>query len=326
MSSFETRYGVCAFMDARWLEDFLTVAETGNFTRAAQLRNVSQAAFSRRIKTLESWLRTQLIDRTTTPIRLTRDGQRFRERAVEIMRQINEARLSIGETGTVRRKPVRAALVYSLASGALPQWWNDWAAEAGDDVLYSVISGNASDCLAALMTGNADLVVCHQPDTPGMCPPAELYEQLVIGQDILAPYAAPALAGPGLFSGQRGEPAPLLMYARPSSFARAVETIIANAPHRMPGRVVFKAETSAVLRAMAVAGHGVAWLPECVAREAPPGALRRLDAGEWSARLDIVAYRDRQARIPLLDRLWSQSRSGRENRAPAMAVAGSRAF
>ncbi|MGL4976364.1 MAG: LysR family transcriptional regulator, partial [Bosea sp. (in: a-proteobacteria)] len=41
-------------MDIRWLQDFLTVAETGNFTRAAERRNASQAAFSRRIQSLEA--------------------------------------------------------------------------------------------------------------------------------------------------------------------------------------------------------------------------------------------------------------------------------
>lgn len=30
-------------MEIRWLQDFLVVAETGNFTRAAAMRNTSQA-------------------------------------------------------------------------------------------------------------------------------------------------------------------------------------------------------------------------------------------------------------------------------------------
>ena len=61
-------------MELRWLQDFLMVAETGNFTRAAERRNTSQAAFSRRIKSLEAWLGFDLIDRSVYPTQLTAAG------------------------------------------------------------------------------------------------------------------------------------------------------------------------------------------------------------------------------------------------------------
>ena len=43
-------------MEIKWLEDFVTLADTSSFSRAAELRNVTQPAFSRRIKQLEGWL------------------------------------------------------------------------------------------------------------------------------------------------------------------------------------------------------------------------------------------------------------------------------
>ena len=61
-------------MEIRWLQDFLAVAETGNFTRAAEQRNASQAAFSRRIQQLEAWVGAALIDRSIIPTRLTPAG------------------------------------------------------------------------------------------------------------------------------------------------------------------------------------------------------------------------------------------------------------
>ena len=63
-------------MELRWLQDFLMVAETGNFTRAAEKRNTSQAAFSRRIKSLEAWLGFDLIGGTPEDFaKLLRDEQ-----------------------------------------------------------------------------------------------------------------------------------------------------------------------------------------------------------------------------------------------------------
>src|SRR5690349_15782410 len=110
-------------MDFRWLQDFLTVAECGNFTRAAQIRNISQAAFSRRIQCLEEWLGTNLIDRSAFPTRLTPDGELFRERAAEIVQEITDARLSLAGTEVGRRNHVRIALPHALATGRLPEWW-----------------------------------------------------------------------------------------------------------------------------------------------------------------------------------------------------------
>ena len=43
-------------MDINWLIDFVCLGRTLNFSRAAEERNVTQSAFSRRIKSLESWV------------------------------------------------------------------------------------------------------------------------------------------------------------------------------------------------------------------------------------------------------------------------------
>lgn len=42
-------------METKWLEDFVSLAETRSFSRSAQLRHVTQPAFSRRIQALEAW-------------------------------------------------------------------------------------------------------------------------------------------------------------------------------------------------------------------------------------------------------------------------------
>jgi DNA-binding transcriptional LysR family regulator len=40
-------------METKWLEDFVSLADTRSFSRSAQLRHVTQPAFSRRIQSLE---------------------------------------------------------------------------------------------------------------------------------------------------------------------------------------------------------------------------------------------------------------------------------
>ena len=73
-------------MELKWLEDFLSLAETRSFSRSAEQRRVTQPAFSRRIRSLEIWLGTVLLDRSTYPITLTPEGRHFRETAEEVVR------------------------------------------------------------------------------------------------------------------------------------------------------------------------------------------------------------------------------------------------
>ena len=75
-------------MEIAWLEDFVVLARLRHFSRAAENRNVSQPAFSRRIQALEAWMGTRLINRRTTPVTLTAEGDRFRETAIGVLRDI----------------------------------------------------------------------------------------------------------------------------------------------------------------------------------------------------------------------------------------------
>lgn len=79
-------------MDTKWLEDFVSLAETRSFSRSAQLRHVTQSAFSRRIQSLEAWAGVELVDRSAYPTRLTPAGASFYVRAQEILLSLQNSR------------------------------------------------------------------------------------------------------------------------------------------------------------------------------------------------------------------------------------------
>ena len=79
-------------MELKWLEDFISLAETRSFSRSAELRHVTQPAFSRRIQSLEAWLGNELIDRSSYPTRLTPAGEVFYEQALAMLAQVSETR------------------------------------------------------------------------------------------------------------------------------------------------------------------------------------------------------------------------------------------
>src|SRR5438045_9407084 len=61
-------------MNLTWLEDFLAVASTGNFSRAPEERHMTQPACSRRIRALDEWPGVVLIRRTAHAAALTEAG------------------------------------------------------------------------------------------------------------------------------------------------------------------------------------------------------------------------------------------------------------
>ena len=64
-------------MEIRWLEDFIALARTRHFSRAADDQHVTQPTFSRRIKLLEEEMGVTLINRQTLPLSLTPAGEEF---------------------------------------------------------------------------------------------------------------------------------------------------------------------------------------------------------------------------------------------------------
>ena len=72
-------------MKTESLEVFLTVAEEGNFTHAAELLHMSQPSVSRTIMELEEELHCKLFLRTNKNVSLTERGGRFRETARNIV-------------------------------------------------------------------------------------------------------------------------------------------------------------------------------------------------------------------------------------------------
>lgn len=291
-------------MDIRWLQDFLTIAETGNFTRAAEIRNSSQAAFSRRIQSLEQWLGVPLIDRSTFPTKLTAEGERFRERAAEIVLQVADARVSLTGAVVGRRQQVRIALPHALATGRLASWSAEWSGHGMDDVTCTAVPGNVHDTVTALVSGNADLLICfHTAEQPIHL--SSQYERIVLGEENLRPYVAANLAAnvQKHFPGTQRSPLSLLMYSSGAYLGRMVDLIIESARPRLIGRCVFEADMADVLRNLAVEGRGVAWLPDCSAQGAPTGSLVPLEG--WSQNMSVVAYRDRQSQNAKVARLWS---------------------
>lgn len=301
-------------MEIKWLEDFVTLAETSSFSRAAEARNVTQPAFSRRIKQLETWLGAMLISRATVPAELTSAGRNFLPVAQETIRTfygVRETLRPASEHGLLH-----FAALHTLTVTFFPQWLIDLQREVGE-LETSILPdrGGIEANLTALSDGEADFFLTYAHKEVPFHLDHELFEFLTIGRDRLTPLAAPhvrnreaTLEGHGLLDRALSErfTVPYLSYGYSSFFGVALGRLFA----RHPGfrqRIVHQNTISAGLKIMALNGAGICWLPESLAeRELAAGALVRTTQMEhWSLDLDVRLYRSVGNRKRNADILWS---------------------
>lgn len=273
-------------MDLRWFQDFLTLAECGQFTTAAELRHVSQPAFSRRIQSLETWVGTPLIDRGCFPTRLTAAGEQFRSAAAEIVRKVIDARGEAGATGH-DSMVLRVAMPHCLATSRFPAWCARWQQVGGAESLRLHV-GNVHDSVEWLAAGVVDLLVCFRHAVEDIQLDAQSYMRAGVEADVLRLYrpAGMALDEAELACEAPQARYPYVSYAQGAYFRRLIELSCGPLLQRAVLQRVCETDFVDGARDLVRAGVGLAWLPDSSARAA-------VEHGE------IVAVADRRCAIPM---------------------------
>ncbi|KUJ73190.1 hypothetical protein AVO45_15730 [Ruegeria marisrubri] len=291
-------------MDVRWLEDFLALVELRNFTRAAEFRNVSQAAFSRRIQSLEQWLGTALVVKGAVPVRLTEAGEQFRENAQVAVERLLEARSSIRASQFDVMSQVRIAMPNVLARSEFKQVLGVIGRKANSS--FSVIVGTTSDVVARYLAGDADILFAHDCRAIPTHESLDTHERLVIRSDRFMPYATRDESRREAFGfpGTPRQPFPMVAYSHRAYFARLFEHVLERSHCALPHKVRVQCDMSDVLKEVIVAGYGVGWLPESAVDEAAAEQIAPIGGPEWCLDVDICAFRPRAGQGPKIEGIW----------------------
>jgi LysR family transcriptional regulator, hypochlorite-specific transcription factor HypT len=290
-------------MRLEWLEDILAVAKTGSFNLAAQQRNLTPSAFSRRIQGIEDHLGVALFDRTRKPVQLrpaVTDLRDQMERVVGELRQLSAA-LRRGDGANRIVLASQHALTAALTPGLVAR-----IHAAHTDVYLRLRSANLDECFALLLSRQADVALVYRV-AGGVHPiSADYIETVLIGQDTLIPVFATAQLATYHQALAMGV-LRVIAYPRDVFLGDAVERRIYPAL-QAKYRIQPVAETALTLAAqeLAVAGLGVAWLPRSLAQDKlADGRLTDLSGDLPAMRLDVTAVRLTSERQPVADAVWA---------------------
>lgn len=106
-------------MELRHLRYFQAVAQTLNFTRAAEQLNIAQPPLSRQIQQLEDELGVHLLERSR-PLRLTEAGRYFQEKTGLLLEQLERVSTDTRRIGTGHKRWLGIGFAPSTLYGALP--------------------------------------------------------------------------------------------------------------------------------------------------------------------------------------------------------------
>ena len=98
-------------MDWDKLKIFHAVAESGSFTKASTVLNLSQSAISRQIQTLENELKIHLFERHARGLTLTENGEYVFKTAHEVISKLKEVETSLGDQ---KNKPTGKLIITTV--------------------------------------------------------------------------------------------------------------------------------------------------------------------------------------------------------------------
>lgn len=259
-------------MNLEQLRGFSEIAETGNFTRAAERLHIAQPTLSRQISTLEAELGMELLHRARGHISLTAAGERLLPLARRMLADAETARTEMAELAGLRRGRIRLGATPTLCTSLVAEVLAEFHARyPGIDI--EILESGSRTLIAALLEGALDLALIVTSVASDAARAVLELEPILMERLVVVSAAAgddPFADAPGAI--EVPELARVPQIAFPENYELRVATDAAFRAHGLTPLVVVEGvEMDAALR-FAERGIGVAVVPAMVAALHP--ALR----------------------------------------------------
>lgn len=149
-------------MELRVLKYFLTVADEGNITRAADILHVTQPILSRQLIELEDELGTALLIRGKRSVTLTDEGFLFKQQAEMIVELSDKLEHTFKDKEDVVCGTIRIGASEAVGCRALALYMKEFR-EKYPDVQFDLYNGMADNIKEMLERGLLDLGLVLEP-------------------------------------------------------------------------------------------------------------------------------------------------------------------
>lgn len=143
-------------MELYQLKSFITVADTGNLTQAAERLFTSQPAVSAHIKALEEQLEIKLFDRTPKGMRLTDNGITLREKAQLVLNASNDLKLKAQTLQGILTGQAKIGLNTDAEYLMLAKWHHRLISQY-PSLKIQLTQGSSSELLKKVSSGHLDI-------------------------------------------------------------------------------------------------------------------------------------------------------------------------
>jgi DNA-binding transcriptional LysR family regulator len=267
-------------MELEWLQDFVSLANTGSFSKSADQCHISQSAFSRRIQALENWLGTSLVNRHTHPVSLTEAGAQLIQTANLVIRTIYKTREDYGNNLAGKTRTLAFGVANHLSIHYLPHWLKKVAPVLGDRKFQFVTGLKAGlGFVELLKIQKLDFLLAYGGSVNMKDHDAGLFESVILGQDVLIPVCRTSFMVEQLnkFPATEDQPLPYIAYMPGSAFSNLINKLASNHETLVHLNAVIETGTAETIKAFVLAGFGLSWLPRlAISEELANGILTEL--------------------------------------------------
>lgn len=298
-------------MDLKWLEDFIALARAGSFSKAASQRFVTQPAFSRRIRSLEEWIGTELFDRGISPVELTGAGKQLLPHALSIISEAESVRQDFRLLFGSDKSSIRIMTSHRLSINMVPRMVAQFLREnpgIGISVMPKVESTEKyGDYTDALITGLADFLITYEHES--LIEDANLSDSLEcrkLAKDQIVPVTSPAYAQSigNKWYEDESKKITYVGYPEYSFTERIIRPIIQK--HEKKLKKVYESPFTGSIRALLLEGIGMTWLPlSVVADDLKSGKLVCLEADGMTVDIRVIIYRRKESTGPVMEKFWT---------------------
>lgn len=295
-------------LDIAWLRDFEALVAQKNFSRAAEERNVSQPAFSRRIRSLEEEFGVKLINRQTLPLSLTPAGEVFLAQSRIMLRTYEETLERCQIIDAAGENVIRFATSQSLYMTHFKTHIAPLVERGGLEIDLNSTGWAADQFVSALQQRYCDVILTYWHPSMDALAPLGLgnCDFITLTEDAFLPVSKNGANGPlHTLKGDSKKPISLLSYGTVSALRSVVEYALRQQIDGPKMLVVNQSALAISVKAMIMEGFGLGWLPQELCKtELADGRMKVVGGKEYAHHLEIRLYRDKENTKPTLNRLW----------------------